>query len=338
MSVKMPFRSTPSPGLTVIVLTRDRRELLRGCIESLLAQEDPGIPLEFIVVDDGSQDGSADMVRTLTGPRPQWRCISQAHRGIAAARNTGIRGSRSAWLAIVADDYLLPAHYARSIADFFRNQPQAQVVRFKVVPAGGGLLGRAIHAYREAGVLRRLDPRNQGAGRKVKWSRVPAVDRVTTDHGLEAAGAAAFRCEVFQRVGAFDESFPRGEDTDFTRRLRAAGIAVYYFPHLQIRHRDDPRLGAAMKKAFAGGRSSWRLSAPAGSGRPSIPYVIRLGLRSPFLALYWSCWRAWMTGGTWKFFPYLPVMLLLEASTRAGFFSGCVSSRGKAPARQGETS
>jgi len=317
------------PGLTIIVLTRNRRELLRGCIESLLAQEDPGIPLEFIVVDDGSQDGTADLVRSLTASRPQWRYIPQAHRGIAAARNTGIRDGRSGWLAIVADDYLLPADYARSVAFFFRDYPQAQVVRFKVVPEGGGFLGRVLHAYQEASVLRRLAGRARGRDRRGLWRRRRAEEKITADHGLEAAGAAAFRREVFQRVGGFDETFARGEDTDLTRRLHAAGIAVYYSPYLLVRHRADPHLGAAMKNAFISGRASWRLSAPAVGKPAGIPYVVLLGFRSAFLSLYWSCWRAWQAGTAARFFLYWPVLLLLETSSRAGFFSGCLLSRKK---------
>lgn len=319
------------PGLTIIVLTRNRRELLRGCIKSLLAQEDPGMPLDFIVVDDGSHDDSADMVRSLTASRPQWRYIPQTHQGIAAARNTGIRNSRSEWLAIVADDYLLPADYARSVALFFEGYPHAQVVRFKMVPEGGGFLSRVLHAYQEASVIRRLAGRARGRDRRGIWRRPAAVTGITADHGLEAAGAAAFRRDVFRRIGCFDETFARGEDTEFTRRLRAAGIAVYYSPQLLVRHRSDPSLRQAMKNAFAGGRVSWRLQAPA-VGRPAgIPAVMRLGLRSGFLSLYWSCWRAWQAGTAARFFLYWPVLLLLETSARAGFFSGCLRSRKKTP-------
>ncbi len=319
------------PGLTIIVLTRDRRELLRGCIESLLAQEAPGIPLEFIVVDDGSQDGTAGLVRSLTASLPQWRYIAQARLGIAAARNTGIRNSRTAWLAIVADDYLLPADYARTVALFFKEYPHAQVVRFKVVAEGGGFRGRVLRAYQEASVIRRLAGHAPGSTRRGIWRRHRATERITADHGLEAAGAAAFRREVFLRVGGFDETFPRGEDTDLTRRLRAAGIAVYYSPHLLVRHRGDPRLAGALKNAFLGGRASWRLSAPGRRQPPGIPYIVWLGLRSAFLSLYWSCWRAWQSGTTARFILYWPFLLLLETSTRAGFFSGCLRSRKETP-------
>jgi glycosyltransferase involved in cell wall biosynthesis len=319
-------------GLTIIVLTRNRRELLRGCLESLFDQDDPGIPLEFIVVDDGSSDGTEEMVRTLTASRPQWKYVRQKHGGIAAARNTGIRNGRYEWLAIVADDYLLPVHYTLSIANFFRDHPQAQIVRFKIVAAGGGFLSRVLHAYQEASVIRRLAPLRSRRNRLGDWRRSRAKEKITIDHDLEAAGAAAFHSRVFRQVGGFDESFRRGEDSDFTRRLRAAGIPVHYSPFVHIGHRYDPSLGTAMKNAFAGGRASWRLRSVPGQKPASWLTILRLGLHSGLAALYWSCWRAWQTAGPVRFPLYLPVLLLIETSNRAGFFSECLRSKKQTPA------
>ena len=154
-------------------------------------------------------------------------------------------------------------------------------MRFHVVPAGGGFLGRALHAYQEASVIRRLLPRREATGRRVSWRRTRPGTAIRTDHDLEAAGGAAFRSDVFEQIGGFDESFARGEDTEFTRRLRAAGIAVHYAPGVRIRHRNDPRLGAALKIAFANGRASWRLMRRAGaeSGEHPRPGVAGAALR-----------------------------------------------------------
>jgi GT2 family glycosyltransferase len=324
----MPAKGV-NTGLTIVVLTYNRRELLRGCLESLFIQDDPGVPLHFLIVDDGSTDGTGEMVRGLTASRPQWQYIPRAHGGIAAARNTGIRSSQSALIAIVADDYLLPKNYAREIAAFFKDYPLAQVLRFKVVPAGGGFLRLALHAYQEASVIRRLAPQRSREKQNGLWRRARAEEMITTDHDLEAAGAAAFRSEVFQRIGSFDESFMRGEDTDFTHRLHAAGIPVHYSPRLHIRHCNDSGLGSALKNYFISGRASWRLCAEPGQEPASNTYLIRLALRSGPAALYWSCWRAWRTGWPILFFAYFPVMLLLEVSSRAGFFCGGIRARKK---------
>jgi GT2 family glycosyltransferase len=331
----LPDRNIASMGLTIVVLTYNRRELLRGCMESLFAQDAPGIPMHFIIADDGSTDGTGEMVRRLTASRPQWRYIPQAHGGIAAARNAGVRSSQSALIAIVADDYLLPGDYAREIAVFFKDNPSAQVLRFKVVPAGDGFLHLALHAYQEASVIRRLAPQRSRENRNGLWRRARAEEMIMTDHDLEAAGAAAFRSEVFQRIGGFDESFIRGEDTDFTRRLRAAGIPVHYSPRLRIQHRNHAGLGSALKNAFISGRASCRLYAGLGQEPASIIFLIRLALRFGPAAIYWSCWRAWQTGWPARFLAYFPVMLLLETSSRAGFFCGSIRTRKGPPVKIG---
>jgi GT2 family glycosyltransferase len=336
MLIKMTLKNAAAEGLSIIVLTCNRRELLRGCMESLFAQEDPGIPLEFIVVDDGSSDGTGDMVRRLTASRPQWNYVCQEHKGIATARNAGIRNSRFTWIAIVADDYLLPAGYARSIRDFFRDHPEAQIVRFKIVASAGTFFCRVLNAYHEASVIRRLTLRNSTWNRRGMWQRSVAEEKITTDHDLEAAGAAVFRAGIFQQIGGFDESFSRGEDSDFTRRLRAAGIPVHYSPFLHIRHRYDPHLGTALKNVFAAGRASWRISAAPEQKPAGVAYILRLGLRSCLAAIYWSCWRTWQTAGPARFFLYFPVLLLLETSNRSGFFSECVRSRKQTPTACGQ--
>jgi GT2 family glycosyltransferase len=323
------------PGLTIVVLTRNRRDLLRGCLESLVAQDDPGVPMRVIVVDDGSTDGTGEMVNAWTAARPHWQYIRQAHQGIAAARNAGIRRSRSAWTAIVADDYLLPPEYAMTIAAFFNAQPQAQVLRFKIVPAGNDFLGLALHAYLEASIIRRLAPQGSMMSLRGFWRKNKTVKTITKDHDLEAAGAAAFRSDVFQKIGGFDESFIRGEDTEFTRRLRAAGIPVFYSPQPPIRHRNDIGLGPAMKNAYRSGCASWRLHAAPKEKPPTIFQIFLLALRTGPAILYWATWRARQTGRLTRFFAYFPVLLLMEASSRTGFFYAGVSSLKKLPAGSG---
>jgi glycosyltransferase involved in cell wall biosynthesis len=91
----MASEKTPVAGLTFVVLICNRRELLRGCMESLFAQDDPGILLQFIVIDDGSNNGTGDMMCRLTATQPQWKYIFQDHKGIAAARNVGIGNNRT---------------------------------------------------------------------------------------------------------------------------------------------------------------------------------------------------------------------------------------------------
>jgi GT2 family glycosyltransferase len=314
-------RLRPAPQLSIIVLTHNRRQLLRGCLESLWAQADWGTSFEVVVADDGSSDGTGDMVRRLAVVHPELSYHYQPWRGIAAARNLGLRHASGEVVAIVADDYLLAPDYARTVLRFFADHPEAAVVRFKVVAGSHDFVSRVCHAYQEASVKRRLAEGLPQAGRRPSWRAAMEEEKTTSRHGLEAAGGAAFRREVFRRVGVFDESLPRGEDTDFTRRLRAAGIPVFYFPFHEIRHRYSPSLGAALRTAFLSGRGLRRYQAKVAAGGVRLASLLSQGLALNFLSLYWACWRARQTRSLGRFVLYLPFLFLLEMSNKSGFLA-----------------
>jgi GT2 family glycosyltransferase len=100
------------PTISVVIPCYNAERYIAATIESVLAQEHPG--LELIVVDDGSKDGSVDLVCRLF---PQVRIERQANAGVAAARNRGIGLARGDYIAFVdADDIWLPGKLAATLA------------------------------------------------------------------------------------------------------------------------------------------------------------------------------------------------------------------------------
>jgi GT2 family glycosyltransferase len=313
--------------LSIVVLTHNRAHLVGGCLDSLARQVDPGAPLEIVVVDDGSSDGTESVVRERQAVHPRIRYCRRPHGGIAAARNTGIANAGGDVVAIVADDYLLAPDYARTIVSFFRANPLAMIVRFKLAAADDRFLSRVVHAYHEASTHRRLADGDRFAGHAALWRRRRVVESVTADHGLEAAGAAAFRREVFDRVGLFDESFARAEDSDLTARLRVAGIAIHYVPFHLIRHRYDTSLRAVLRTAYRSGRYRWRYYAKHGSPGTSVASLVRLRLASKAATLYWACWRSAQAGSIGRFVAFLPFMVLIEGANKAGVLAEARAAR-----------
>jgi GT2 family glycosyltransferase len=322
-------------NISIVVLTYNRKRLLRDCLNSLLAQTYPRERLGIIVVDDGSADGTREMVDFLRSRHSHVKYVYQDHKGIPAARNNGIKNATGDIIAIVADDYILEANYAETVVTFFRDNPAAMVVRFKLVASRSDFGSRISHFYFDVSVRRRLcDASDQVAQ---SWreqltkalQKIPPLDeKITTQHGLEAAGAAAFRREVFARVGFFDESLQRAEDTDMTKRLRALGILIYYFPHHRIEHQYSPFLLDTLSKCFHTGYNRYKYYGKhklltGGRGGAVKPIILmKLGF------ILDALWRARQAESTRNFLFYLPFMFLFESANKLGFLLSLLFSIG----------
>jgi hypothetical protein len=93
--------TAPTPDVTVVLPTRNRRALLADALASVAGQRD--VTTETIVIDEGSTDGTAEFLRTHT--LPGLRVIRHdAPRGVSNARNAGIAEARAPWIAFLDDD------------------------------------------------------------------------------------------------------------------------------------------------------------------------------------------------------------------------------------------
>jgi GT2 family glycosyltransferase len=319
--------------ISIVVLTHNRKGLLQDCLHSLLAQTYPREKIEIVVSDDGSSDGTREMVERMPASDGHIKYVYQPHRGIPAARNNGIAHATGDIVAIVADDYILDPTYASTIMQFFEERPAAKVVRFKMVPAGRDLGSRISHFYFDVSVRRRLiagpTPPARGWREALAsaWQKTPRFEEtITTHHQLEAAGAAAFRREVFESVGRFDESLHRAEDTDMTMRLKALGIDVYYYPFHHIRHQYSPLMQDTFAKCFLTGVNRYRLYRKHGH-LPGTPGPARTLVSHEAHAVLGAIWRARQAESVPKLLCYLPFMLLFEAVTGLGFLAGFLSRR-----------
>lgn len=102
------------PILSIIVPVYNVRVYLPTCLDSLLRQTLSQI--EILCVDDGSQDGSADVVLSYQEKDPRVRLLRQEHQGVSAARNLGLRQARGTYVAFVdSDDWVDPELYKKMV-------------------------------------------------------------------------------------------------------------------------------------------------------------------------------------------------------------------------------
>lgn len=180
--------------VSVIIPTYNRRELVARAVLSVLEQTRQ--PDELLVVDDGSSDGTAESLRRQFGSGV--RVIETPQRGVAAARNTGVRASGGEWLAFLdSDDRWLPEKLAVQLA-WLGSNPEAQICQTEEIWIRNG---------------RRVNPRLR--------HRKPSgtIFLASLELCLVSPSAVLLRRSLFERVGGFDESFLACEDYDLWLRI-----------------------------------------------------------------------------------------------------------------------
>jgi glycosyltransferase involved in cell wall biosynthesis len=193
-----------APLVSVVVPAFNAARFLAEALVSIVRQEYQ--PLEIVVVDDGSSDGTAEMARASRA-RPV--VIEQPNRGPAAARNRGIAAAKGDVIAFLDTDDLWPD---RKLA--------LQVPRLTEDASLDVVLGRIRY---EA-----LDDRT------LDGIRFDEPQGVLTNVNL---GAGVFRRNVFDRVGLFDESLRFSEDQDWFLRARELGIGIAVLGEVTLRYR-----------------------------------------------------------------------------------------------------
>jgi glycosyltransferase involved in cell wall biosynthesis len=113
-----------APFFTVLIALYNKREHIETTLRSVLAQRDSDF--DIIVVDDGSTDGSADLVRALVDPRIH--LISQPNGGVSCARNTAVAAARGQWCVFLDADDLQHPQFLSALRHLAVRHPQCGMV------------------------------------------------------------------------------------------------------------------------------------------------------------------------------------------------------------------
>ncbi len=193
------------PSVSVVIPVYNGERYLAEAIESVLGQLYR--PLELLVVDDGSSDGSAEVAGRYD---TCVRLIRAPHEGLAAARNRGAEAAEGFYLAFLdADDLWTPGKLP------------LQVARLQSDAALDAAFGAVEHFY---------SPELDQAARGAIACPVGAMP------GYHA-GAMLIRREAFRRVGPFQTCWQVGEFIDWYLRAQEAGLVSVMLPEVVMRRR-----------------------------------------------------------------------------------------------------
>lgn len=219
----------PPSDVSVIVCTRDGEERIADCLNSLRRLDPPAA--EVIVVDDGSSDGTARLVRDGF---PEVRLLERAPAGLSASRNAGAEAARGSIVAFTDDDC-------------------------RVDPAWLGELSRVFGDGWEAVGGPNLPPPPDDAARAIVTAAPGSASHVMLDdreaEHLPGCNLAVLRSTYFA-IGGFDPDFrTAGDDVDFCWRLRDAGFRIGFAPNAFVWHHRRADALAYLRQQAGYGRA-----------------------------------------------------------------------------------
>ncbi len=212
-------------NISVIIPTYNRAQWVRRAIDTALSQTFQAA--EIVVVDDGSTDDTAEVVRGLGGAgRPEIRYIHQTNAGPSAARNRGIREARGQWIAFLdADDEWLEHKLERQAAGLRRDPELAWSVANCARLEGN----------------REIPPRFRGdlVERAERDGHVPFFQACIEWGAWFITSGFVIRTSVLREMEGFDESLIVGEDTDLWWRIALRHPKIHLVPEVCWRYRID---------------------------------------------------------------------------------------------------
>jgi N-acetylglucosaminyl-diphospho-decaprenol L-rhamnosyltransferase len=226
-----PDPTASTPGVSVVIATWNTRDLVCGALAAL-EQARCHVPVEVIVIDNGSHDGSAAAIRERF-PTAILIC-NAANTGYAHANNQGIALARGRYILLLGSDTVVRPDTLEVMASFLDVRPYVTAVACRLVNPDGSpqMSCRRFPRLRDAVAtylsLHRLARRYTMAG--FDYGATQEVDQ-------PAATCLLFRSEALHALNGFDESYRiLYNDVDLCKRLRDAGGRIFYTGETEVLH------------------------------------------------------------------------------------------------------
>jgi N-acetylglucosaminyl-diphospho-decaprenol L-rhamnosyltransferase len=228
------------PDASVVVVTHNALPWIERCLDSVRGEE-------VIVVDNGSSDGSVDVVRDAM---PEATLIEQENLGLAAGWNRGIEEASGRYFLILNSDAWLTDGSLRRLVAFADDHPEAAIVGPRLLNPDG-TLQRSVRGFptlwrlaTEYLFLRKLAPRS----RLFNAFYAGGFDHDEVREADFLMGACMLvRREAVEAVGPLDEAFFLfSEEVDWAYRFRQAAWKVLFFPGAECVHVGGASHGGRM--------------------------------------------------------------------------------------------
>jgi len=321
--------SKSTPLVSIIMPILNEEKYLARCLQTVVEQDYPPDKLEILVVDGLSDDRSREIVAEFMTRFPQIKLLDNPKRSIPAAMNIGIRSAKGEVIVRVDGHCFLARDYVSQCLRHLQETGAANVGG----PAwaiGEGYVGEAIP-------MALGSPFGHG-GSQFRYAQ--------QEQYVDTVFLGAFRRDLFDQIGFYDEGLLCAEDYELNYRLRAANGKILLTPQIRVRYIARHSLVKFGKQYFRYGfwrmlvikkhprALRWRHLATAGfvltllvggvAGLFSFEFkILFLIVFLSYLAAasFFSILLAWRQG--WRYLPILPVIFaILHLSWGSGFLWG----------------
>ena len=235
-----------APMISVIMPVRNEAKHIHDTLTQIIKQDYPVDAFEVLVVDGESTDGTRAIVEALAKKHPQVRLLANPNRWSSAARNVGVQAAKGNLILIVDGHCHVPdEHLLEAVADAFKRsgadclgRPQPQDIQ------NASSLQRAIAAARSSWL-----------GHHPSSFIYSSEERIVPAHSV----AVAYRKEVFDDVGLFDESFDACEDVELNHRVDQANLRCLFTPKIAVHYEPRGSLRGLFRQLVRYGRGRVRL-------------------------------------------------------------------------------
>jgi Glycosyl transferase family 2 len=277
MDSRKEIESVTSIEYSVITSTRNRARSLRRALQALVeVNRPPGVSLQVIVVDNGSSDDTAEVVRSFAGLLPI-TYVYEPNPGVSNARNAGVAVARGEYILWSDDDIVVDRGWLEAYFNAFQRHPEAAVFGCKVVPL---LEEPAPSWFRDAvphlGYLLAVQD----------FGSAPVMLSVEEDR--LPFGGFAVKTEVQKRhrydpnLGITPGRRRGGEETAVLQAILSEGNTGWYVPDAIARHiiPHSRQTIAYVKKFYAGMGQAWALSELAATSAPVLKAPVQTWIKT----------------------------------------------------------
>lgn len=239
------------PFITVVMPVRNEARFIGDTLGQLLSQDYPANCYEIIIADGMSDDGTREIVLGLVQDHPQIHLLDNPKRLSSAGRNVGFKSGKGDYFLVVDGHCYIPDNQLfRNVVDCFEK-------------SGADCLGRpqpldppGLSDFQKSVALARASRLGHGGDSLIFGEYEGFASPVSN--------GAAYKREVFDKVGYVDENFDAAEDVEFNYRVEQAGLKCYTSPLLTVHYypRDSLRRLFRQMQRYGKGRRKFTQKHP----------------------------------------------------------------------------